>query len=67
MSSFSFSLLWGYPRLNVMDTLWHGLNEFVNLLQRGMFLQLSAFQQKNDEGSKRARAVSFRGVLCSCE
>ena len=40
LPSFSFSLLC-HPRLNVMDTLLHGLNEFINLLWRGRFLQLS--------------------------
>ena len=31
----------GHPQLNIMDALLHGLNEFINLLWRGRFLQLS--------------------------
>ena len=44
LPSFSFSLLC-HPRLNVMDALLHGLNEFIHLLWRGRFLQVSVISK----------------------
>ena len=32
LSSLSFSFVAGHPRLDVIDALLHGLNEFINLL-----------------------------------
>ena len=46
LSSFSFSFFVGHPRFNVMDALLHGLNEFINLLWRGRFLQLSVISKR---------------------
>ena len=41
-----FHFVVGHPRLNVMDALLHGLNEFINLLWRGRFLQLSVISKR---------------------
>ena len=36
----------GHPQLHVMDALLHGLNELINLLWRGRFLQLSVISKR---------------------
>ena len=41
-----FQFVGGHPRLNVMDALLHELNEFINLLWRGIFLQLSVISNR---------------------
>ena len=36
----------GHPRFNVIDALLHGLNEFINLLWKGRFLQLNVISKR---------------------
>ena len=46
LSSLSFSFVAGHPRLDVIDALLHGLNEYINLLWRGRSVQLSVTSKR---------------------